>query len=232
MRINTCFILSLIYLVRGPIFSFLQLYIWNLMLYRLVYILLNSESVFMITEWEYDSSSGYYYNQTDGCYYDPNSGFYYTESLGMGYYLRWCWMILFLLLFSFSVISHFMMHKTGKWVTQAEVLAAIQASSASRQKKPVLGKPSSSKEDGPVSENKPNVTPHGAPPLGPVLTKSLNPTRTVKGAPSTLTVNKRKRLDQKPKVVSQEEAAALKAREAARRRVEAREKSLLGLYKH
>lgn len=149
------------------------------------------------------------YDSSSGYYYNQTDGCYYDPNSGF-YYTE----------------------SLGKWVTQAEVLAAIQASSASRQKKPVLGKPSSSKEDGPVSENKPNVTPHGAPPLGPVLTKSLNPTRTVKGAPSTLTVNKRKRLDQKPKVVSQEEAAALKAREAARRRVEAREKSLLGLYKH
>lgn len=59
-----------------------------------------------------------------------------------------------------------------------------------------------------------------------------NPTKSAKGsAPSSLMVNKRKRQD-KPKAISAEEAAALKAREAARKRVEDREKSLLGLYKH
>ncbi|KAK6159382.1 hypothetical protein DH2020_006696 [Rehmannia glutinosa] len=42
---------------------------------------------------------------------------------------------------------------------------------------------------------------------------------------------KRKRPDEKPKAVSKEEAAALKAREAARKRVEDREKPTLGLYR-
>lgn len=61
---------------------------------------------------------------------------------------------------------------------------------------------------------------------------SVNPIKSAKGAaPSSLMVNKRKRQD-KPKAISAEEAAALKAREAARKRVEDREKSLLGLYKH
>lgn len=36
----------------------------------------------MVIEWEYESATGYYYNQRNGCYYDPNSGFYYTDALG------------------------------------------------------------------------------------------------------------------------------------------------------
>lgn len=66
---------------------------------------------------------------------------------------------------------------------------------------------------------------------GVVVTKPLNPMRPVKGAPSAIAVNKRKREDNKPKVISKEEEAALKAREAARKRVEDREKPLMGLYR-
>ncbi|KAK1277023.1 hypothetical protein QJS04_geneDACA019611 [Acorus gramineus] len=65
----------------------------------------------------------------------------------------------------------------------------------------------------------------------PSTSTSLNPMRTIKGAPSSIAVKKRKRVDEKPKVVSKEEAAALKAREAARKRMEEREKPMLGLYK-
>lgn len=119
-------------------------------------------------------------------------------------------------------------------MSQEELLAAIQKSSSSSQKKPIFQKPLPLplplKLASPVSENKPGISGASAP--GRVVSKPLNPTRAVKGAPSTLTPNKRKRLDQKPKVISKEEAAALKAREAAKKRVEEREKSLLGLYKH
>nr|QIA97570.1 nucleic acid-binding protein [Chionochloa pallens] len=55
--------------------------------------------------------------------------------------------------------------------------------------------------------------------------------RPIKGTPSAAAVNKRKREDSKPKVVSKEEEADLKAREAARKRVEDREKPLMGLYR-
>lgn len=140
-------------------------------------------------EWEYDSASGYYYNQNNGCHYDPKSGFYYTDSL-------------------------------GKWVTREEALAASQASSNLTQKKSVLKNPLSTS----VSENKSALP-------GRVVSMPLNPTRTVKGAPSSLSVNKRKRQDEKPKVLSEEQKAALKAREAARKRVEEREAPLLGLYR-
>ena len=73
----------------------------------------------------------------------------------------------------------------------------------------------------------------GGPAPGQVVMKPLNPMRPIKGtpAPSAVAVNKRKREDGKPKVISKEEEAALKAREAARKRVEDREKPLMGLYK-
>lgn len=57
-------------------------------------------------------------------------------------------------------------------------------------------------------------------------TKRLMP---MKGKASSLQVGKRKR-QEKPESISKEEADALKAREAAKKRVQEREKSLLGLY--
>ncbi|CAH8354546.1 unnamed protein product [Eruca vesicaria subsp. sativa] len=69
-------------------------------------------------------------------------------------------------------------------------------------------------------------------PPGRVVSATLNPKRNVKGAASSTEIgnnnNKRKRIDEKPKKVSAEEKAALR-QEAARKRVEDREKSLLGL---
>jgi WW domain-binding protein 4 len=119
---------------------------------------------------------------------------------------------------------------TGKWVTQEEAYAAVQISSGSRNKESSFKKPSPASAVSLVKENK--VAAQSGPPPGPVVSASLNPRRSVKGAPSKFAVNKRKRPDEKPKAVSVEEKAALKAREAARKRVEEREKSLLGLYQH
>ncbi|KAL0334822.1 UNVERIFIED_CONTAM: Zinc finger protein ZOP1 [Sesamum radiatum] len=152
-----------------------------------------------VADWEYDSSSGYYYNQKNNYYYDPNSGFYYMDSL-------------------------------GKWVTQEEALAAFQVSSGPIQKKPSLGKPPSASGNRPGGETKSASTSESGPPPGRVVSTPLNPLRPVKGATSSVAV-KRKRQDEKPKAMSKEEEAALKAREAARKRVEEREKPLLGLYK-
>lgn len=78
-------------------------------------------------------------------------------------------------------------------------------------------------------ENKTSKFHNGSSPR-PVVTAPLNPKRNVKAAPSSLTLGKRKRPGEKPKVISEEEKAALKAREAARKRVQEREKPLLGLY--
>ena len=55
--------------------------------------------------------------------------------------------------------------------------------------------------------------------------------RSIKGTPSSVAIGKRKRQDEKLKVISKEAAAALKAREAAKKRVEEMEKLLLGLYR-
>lgn len=76
--------------------------------------------------------------------------------------------------------------------------------------------------------NNPSVN-KGGPPPGLVVSKPLKTGRPVKGVPSSVGAGKRKRADDKPKVVSKE-VAALKAREAARKRVDEREKKLLGLY--
>lgn len=106
---------------------------------------------------------------------------------------------------------------TGKWVTQEEAYASPHFASTTK-------KASSTSQS-----NKGNK-PHNGPLPGRVVTTSLNPTRNVKAAPSSLSLGKRKRPGEKPKVVSEEEKSALKAREAARKRVQEREKSLLGLY--
>ncbi|KAL5706026.1 hypothetical protein ACHQM5_024241 [Ranunculus cassubicifolius] len=97
----------------------------------------------------------------------------------------------------------------GKWTAEDVAFPKSQVASAS------------SEED---KHNK------GTPP-GLVISGSVNPKRSVKGAPSSIAVNKRKRQDVKPKVVSKEEADALKAREAAKKRMEEREKPMLGLYR-
>ncbi|CAO2831863.1 unnamed protein product [Amaranthus hypochondriacus] len=150
------------------------------------------------TAWEYDNTSGYYYDQHTRIHYDPKSGFYYSDVL-------------------------------GKWVTQEEAFAAAKTSAGSTQKVPLKnslassasGKSTSKKDDAKITSGR-------AP--GTVVSESLNPTRSVKGAPSSVAVGKRKRPDEKTKAITAEEAAALKAREAAKKRVEEREKSLLGLY--
>ncbi|XP_027112447.2 zinc finger protein ZOP1-like isoform X3 [Coffea arabica] len=146
---------------------------------------------------------------SSGYYYNQTSGFYYDPNSGF-YYTE----------------------ALGKWVPQEEALASICVTSGSIQKKLALKKPSSSETGPSTLHNKGSVTSQSAPPPGPVVSNALNPMRTAKGAPSKLTLHKRKRQDEKPKVVSAEEVAALKAREAAKKRVEEREKSLLGLYKH
>ncbi|XP_058088937.1 zinc finger protein ZOP1 isoform X1 [Magnolia sinica] len=157
--------------------------------------------------WEYDSASGYYYNQANGYHHDPNSGLYYSDAI-------------------------------GKWVTQEEAFASPQVStsdsqnlSESKYRKPNPQKSSSAEVPSPIAEDKDIVKRQGGNPPGLVVPASRNPMRSVKGAPSSIAVSKRKREDGKPKVVSKEEEAALKAREAAKKRVEEREKPLLGLYR-
>ncbi|RAL49383.1 hypothetical protein DM860_012816 [Cuscuta australis] len=157
---------------------------------------------------QYDSTSGYYYNGNDGCYYDPKSGFYYSDAL-------------------------------GRWGTREEAIAATQVTTTQPvPKKPILkNNLVVSETTKPESSSGDKTTLQSGPPPGRVVSTPLNPTRSMKGAaPSSVTVdNKRKResAQKKPsKAMSEAESAALKAREAARKRVEEREKSLLGLYKH
>ncbi|XP_038718509.1 zinc finger protein ZOP1-like isoform X2 [Tripterygium wilfordii] len=123
-------------------------------------------------------------------------------------------------------------NEEGKWVTQEEAYASTVVLPDSRRKESTLKKPTSTSEASSVNAKKGPAGNGPAP--GPVVAASLNPMRSVKGVPSSFAVNKRKRQDVKvkPKTISEEEKAALKAREAANKRVENREKPLLGLYKH
>ncbi|CAN0878966.1 Zinc finger protein ZOP1 [Linum grandiflorum] len=138
--------------------------------------------------------------------YDSATGYYYNSKNGLHYD---------------SNSGFYYSDSIGKWVTQPEAYAAVKASSGETHKT----KPSvpAVRSDSPATSG---------PPPGRVVSASLNPTRSVKGAASKVTVvNKRKRDENKPKVLTQEDKAALKAREAAKKRVEEREKGLLGLYK-
>ncbi|XWS68000.1 hypothetical protein CRYUN_Cryun04dG0052500 [Craigia yunnanensis] len=152
----------------------------------------------IVSYWDFDSSSGYYYNQSNGLYYDPKSGFYYSDAI-------------------------------GRWVTREEAYSKAQASSNPKSRDPSFKKPFPSSGAAQVADSKSAAKSQNETAPGPVVSASLNPMRSVKGAPSSLAV-KRKRQDEKPKTISKEEEAALKAREAAKKRVEKREKPLLGLY--
>ncbi|GAB4837967.1 hypothetical protein Ancab_027495 [Ancistrocladus abbreviatus] len=146
------------------------------------------------------------YDSRSGYYHDPCTGIYYDPNSG----------------FYYSDIL-------GNWVTQEEAFASIP-SGGSKQKEP-LKNPSASLT-GNAAEKKGAVKSQSVAAPGPIVSEPLHPMRSVKGAASSVAVGKRKRSNEKPKAVSAEEAAALKAREAARKRVEEREKNLLGLYGH
>ncbi|KAK4477055.1 hypothetical protein RD792_016257 [Penstemon davidsonii] len=139
---------------------------------------------------------------------DSSSGYYYNKKTNCYYD---------------SNSGFYYTEALGKWVTQEEALAASQIASGSIQKKPSFGKPQS-------ATTKSVSTSERGPPPGRVVSTPLNPMRTVKGAKSSVAVKRKSPYD-KTKAVSKEEADALKAREAAKKRVEDREKSLLGLYK-
>ncbi|CAN4107675.1 unnamed protein product [Withania somnifera] len=154
------------------------------------------------------ASEEWEYDSSSGYYYNQSNGCYYDPNSGFYY-----------------------TDALGRWVTQEEALAATQVASTSISKKPLAKAPVSTIGVG-SSENKSTESPQSGPPPGRVVSTPPNPMRSVNGKPSSLMVNKRKRDNEKPKAVTEEEAAARKAREAARKRVEEREKSLLGLYKH
>lgn len=153
------------------------------------------------------SDTAWEFDSSSGFYFDQHTGIHYDPKSG----------------FYYSDVL-------GKWVTQEEAFAAAQNSSGSKQKEPLKKLASASSITGQATEKKDTDNMQSGPPPGRVISGSLNPKRSVKGAPSALAVGKRKRASEKPKAVSPEEEAALKAREAARKRVEEREKSLLGLY--
>lgn len=152
-----------------------------------------------------DQEEEWEHDSATGYYYNQSNGFYFDPNSGFYY-----------------------SDAIGNWVTQEEAYATPQFSTKSKHKAPTLKKPLSASGAGPVTENKEAKS---GPAPGPVVSASLNPMRSVKGAPSSVAIGKRKRQNEKPKVISEEEAAALKAREAAKKRVEKREKPLLGLYR-
>ncbi|MQL85931.1 hypothetical protein Taro_018452 [Colocasia esculenta] len=156
----------------------------------------------MSPEWQHDSASGFYYNSANGQYYDPKSSMYFLNDL-------------------------------GKWVKEEELFARVSKLDTTNSPIPKDSKLVSEKapltSDTSVGTTKGQGQPPGL--VIPRSQASLYSARTVKGASSSIAINKRKRDDEKPKAVTTEEAAALKAREAARKRVEEREKHLLGLYK-
>ncbi|KAF8013678.1 hypothetical protein BT93_I1515 [Corymbia citriodora subsp. variegata] len=146
--------------------------------------------------------------------HDSSSGYYYSQSTGLYYDPK---------------SGFYYSDAIGNWVPQEEAYKAVQASGNPKHGKPVSGKLASALKGSRDSERG-MANSQSAPAPGPVVSKSLNPMRSVKGATSSLAVNKRKRQDEKPKAKSKEEEQALKAREAAKKRVEEREKPLLGLY--
>ncbi|KAJ1258584.1 hypothetical protein BS78_10G086900 [Paspalum vaginatum] len=146
---------------------------------------------------------GWVFDSASGYYHDKSTGLYYDSNSGFYY-----------------------SDGLGKWVTQEEAYKSVQTSKAD------IGQSSTSqtKAPSPAASAVPGIK--GGPAPGRVVTKPLNPMRPIKSIPSAAAANKRKREDSKPKVMSKEEEAALKAREAARKRVEDREKPLMGLYKN
>lgn len=130
---------------------------------------------------------------------------------------------------------------TGKWTTQEEAHQASQNAHLEAGKIPMPS--TSSKTPAPVKEEsktKTNVSMIStAKPTARPSTTAGSHTTVAKQKPqvghggravaSSLEVSKRKR-EGNPGPVSSEEAAALAAREAAKKRILDREKSLLGLY--
>lgn len=119
---------------------------------------------------------------------------------------------------------------TGKWVTREEAYSKVQTSSNHQSVGPSIKKPFPSSGSATVADTKSAAKSQNETAPGPVLSASLNPMRSVKGASSSVAVKRKRQDEKKPKAISKEEEAALKAREAAKKRVERREKPLLGLY--
>ncbi|KAK4757478.1 hypothetical protein SAY87_018779 [Trapa incisa] len=155
-----------------------------------------------------DDEERWKFDSSSGYYYDQGSGLYFDPNSGFYY-----------------------SDAIGKWVTQEEAYASTPVLSDPKSKTPVVGKPVSSSREGQATEKGGNPMSNKEPPPGPIVSGYLNPMRSAKGAARSSIAVKRKRQDEKPKVLSKEEQAALKAREAAKKRVEEREKPLHGLYR-
>ncbi|XP_045833076.1 zinc finger protein ZOP1 [Trifolium pratense] len=149
---------------------------------------------------ELDSQLEWEFDSTSGYYYHKTNGFCYDQKSGFYY-----------------------SDAIGKWVTHDEAYASPHFASNAGRNVP-SGKKGSIISQSKSVDTKPNIHHNVALPL------RVNPMRQAKAAASSLAVGKRKRPNEKPKVVSEEEKQALKAREAARKRVEQREKPMLGLY--
>lgn len=154
-----------------------------------------------------DGNGEWTFDSASGYYYNQTNGLYYDSNSGFYY-----------------------ADSIGKWVTQEEAYAAANTSSNTGTREPLVKKPIIASGPGPSTTKPKDLKMQSGIAPGRVVSASVNPTRPVKGAPSSIDLGKRKRQDEKPKKISEEERTALKAREAARKRVEEREKSLLGLY--
>lgn len=127
------------------------------------------------------------------------------------------------------------MYVTGKWTTQEEAHLASRKAHTEAGIAPATStlskQPSHSKGVSKISSNA-TVSSHAKTAVKASKAASQDmslPSNGGKGVASSLEVKKR-RLEEKPGPVSSEEAAALAAREAAKKRVLDREKTLMGLY--
>eukprot|EP00249_Psilotum_nudum_P017544 c26381_g1_i2 orf=252-1037(-) len=131
-------------------------------------------------------------------------------------------------------------HKAdGKWATKEEAFQAHQVvkdavhnistvrATASKQVIANVVPENLKDSTNPASRSLSNASNAALP--GPVLQVPKGTVRLGKGVPSSLDLGKRKR-EEKTDLISSKEAAALAAREAARKRTQEREKGFLGLY--
>lgn len=98
----------------------------------------------MMTEWELDSTSGYYYNESNGFYYDSSSGFYYSDAIGTDWFLgRWTLSFYLLhlrirlykyLLLTKLVVCNRQVGNTGRGTFFASILFELQTQETSFSK--------------------------------------------------------------------------------------------------
>ncbi|KAI3987621.1 hypothetical protein MKX01_007087 [Papaver californicum] len=125
-------------------------------------------------------------DSVSGYYYNQLNGYYYDPNSGFYY-----------------------SDAIGKWVIQEEAFA-VGGSAQPKSKGPLSKKPLSATSEA-RSKSK------GGPALGLVIQgSSINPSRSIKGASSSVAVNKWKRQgEKKPKVVPKEKAKVVSKEEAA-----------------